>query len=400
MKKTRNQPIDEVSKAQTADGERSLPDGCPRLPGWAAVVNSRQAHYLLCGEEWILKTVEAVRDTTKRGNGIITSLGMNTWELSLWAAGQCGAHVLLVIPEDSMIPNMGEQIAAEFDADPGKLHLLPFSSVKSGKTPKRDWPKRDEIIFDTANEILPVSVRDGGNLRGLIDKAESKGKKIDTRCSVSHGVLHRPPIASRIDTESLQEWTSNPNWSYLTHWTRSFAGPWPGERAADYYKALFSDGICEGPDYPRSAWHTLIRILTERKLRSSSFRIRGDHSVVAFTAQNPKDVISRMRYRRRFQRWNFEPYAIAIRKQRLVDIGAQPVQYLQPGESPGQKTNEVWIQGNKSGKADWSLEAEWRLEGCLNLNILEPDDVTAIVRNTLEIPLIQEISPWRVRALT
>ena len=357
---------------------------------WVAILNSRQGKYPQCGEEWIRATCEAVRNAHASGKGIVTSLGLKTWEVSLWAAGSMGMPVTLVHPVSERNPETFlEQVAKDFALDPQQLTGLFLPAPLSKRQPKSGWPERDRLVISLADEIWPVSLRPGGNLERLV---LSSGKPVIE----THRVAYCPMegcYAQPIERGDLAAWTFPKTWPYLTHWTHSFGGPWPGEKPADYYADLAKPGTGN----PRSSLATLKRILEERLLRGSAAKMPGGQSAVAFTALPPGPAMETMRYRKRFQRWNYEPYGIALDREMLLSLGARPVTY--ESSSSTDKGN-LFVQGGRSGRADWSVEQEWRFPGDLGLSQFGPGQAVVIVRNVLDRKPLEDLSPWPVLALT
>jgi hypothetical protein len=181
-------------------------------------------------------------------------------------------------------------------------------------------------------------------------------------------------------------------WPYLTHWTRRCYGPWPGEKAADFYRHLAQSG----DEYPRSARATLGRILEELRIRSSSERIRGGEVVVAFTALSPAEALPLMKWRPRYVRPTFEPYGICIHRKAAQTAGIQPVEYL-PHEIKSHATPRALQQG--FGRGLWPVEAEWRALGDVDLSKIDPEMVRILVPTETEASLVSKLSKFRVVAL-
>lgn len=371
------------------------------VSGWSLVANSRQAKYVACGEPWLKATVAAVYDAVSRNRGIVTSLGLLQWELALWAACDAGGQVQVMIPEYDVTSIDKNDLARRFGGHPENIHIYSFPTSSSKRKPKSAWPERDACCVEIADEIMPVSIRPEGNLERLLARAREEGKRIDERFKLEYDAIKHPLWVGHVARENLAEWAGDPQWPYLTHWTRTFSEPWPGETECDFFHDLLMsrDDMELEARLPRSAYATLYRIVSERLLRGGTSRIRNHQSAVAFTAQNPAAALSRMRYRHRFQRWNIEPYGLAIRRECLERLGAAPVVYQSDEKPIPESLDPVWIQGGASGKVDWSQEAEWRYPGDLDLDRLEPDDALILTLEHEEARAIQTISPWPVRAL-
>jgi hypothetical protein len=336
--------------------------------------------------------VAAVRRAASQGKGVVTSVGLHTWELSLWAAGDSKTHAGVVLPSyEGESEAALERIRRDFAIKSDLLTVFFFDSPCSARRPKAGWPDRDQLVVMIADELWPISVRPGGNLERLIGEAVRSGKPVIEE----HRVAYQPPRVSsvrRIEPTEIARWTVHADWPYLTHWTRSFDGPWPGERKADYYFDL-SQG---GTGNPRSAVETLRRILAEGHLRGSSFKMPGRQRVVAFTGLPPALALAQMRYRKRFQRWSFESYGLALDRGRLERLGARAVIYA----SDHSAGKDIFVQGQRSGRADWSGQCEWRLPGDLDLLHFESFEGVVLVPDASDRSRLEKNSRWPVLALT
>jgi len=173
--------------------------------------------------------------------------------------------------------------------------------------------------------------------------------------------------------------------SYLIHFTRSCPGPWPGQGLDDFYRALLE--AREGAAH--TAFDTLFRILTERRVKASGRLIRGGHRVVSFTAQGLKDLRELVRWRRGLIRWTFEPYGVAVPRDDLVKLGAARVIYGGQDDWKNLSKDEKYrFQYHHPPETDWSVEKEWRLPGDLDLSLLSPDRIKVIVPSQREAELM------------
>ncbi|HDS00592.1 MAG TPA: hypothetical protein ENO07_01110, partial [candidate division Zixibacteria bacterium] len=66
----------------------------------AVILNSRQSKTPVGSDPWIQNSYKAVEDAISRGCAIVTSIGMNTWEFLVWAAGHLGGKQVIVAPLD------------------------------------------------------------------------------------------------------------------------------------------------------------------------------------------------------------------------------------------------------------------------------------------------------------
>ena len=365
---------------------------------WTAVLNSRQGRYLERGEEWIAATVSAVQAAAQHGKIIVASAGLNTWELTLWAAARAGAPALAVLPAKSDEPEENlqrqlEHLAHEFNCPPGFLSGAFFPASEDRRSPKTDWPERDRLVIRHADELRPVSIRPEGNLEQLIQEATQESKTINNDYQVEYQA-DRKSADPRIPEDRLASWTKSTDWRYLTHWTHTFGGPWPGEKKADYYAALLEDGNGN----PRSAPDTLRRILQEGWLFGSSLHMPQNRKAVGFTELPPAEAMKEIKYRKRFQRWSFEPYGLVLNREKLKNLGARPVRY--ESETKNTDENDIFVQHQTSGRADWSGQREWRLPYDLDLSVFCEEEALVVVPAQREKEAIEPFSRWPVVALT
>jgi len=344
-----------------------------------AILNSRQTKTPVAHDPWVLRTLAAVDYVVSAGDSVISSVGMSTWDLVTWRTAMVGGALELVLP----IPNDGDgsetktavcrDFALNWSAT--RCHFLRMPKDEIAK--KTWWPERDQTVTDMADVILPVSVRPNGLLMEFIAR---HGLKTNLRFQTEY--KPRPHhVRELVDrsrlTPEIQDWQGD----YLIHWTRSSNGPWPGETAASY----FTDLIMAKDQFCRSAAKTLQRILQERVVRGSDWRVAGDQPVVSFTELPPVDSLALMRWRARWARWSFEPYGIAVHRDWATQQGARPVRYVSDTEwrtlAPEDKPYCHRI-GKASGA--WPAEREWRCQGDFSLRDAPPGAIRVIVRDETE----------------
>ncbi|HBZ54837.1 MAG TPA: hypothetical protein DEO88_05485, partial [Syntrophobacteraceae bacterium] len=175
---------------------------------------------------------------------------------------------------------------------------------------------------------------------------------------------------------------------YLYHYTRACPGPWPGQTEFEYLASVL-DGE---PSCGHSALDTLVRILTEGRIRGSHRLVRGLRAVISWTSRPPQELSAIRHWNRALGRWTFEPYGLAVNRQCLRKLGAKPAVYGADAlfeRLPPQERFRFQV-GNAS-RSLWRREREWRLLGDLQLDprldvlILVPDR-TAADRIAGEIP--------------
>jgi len=357
----------------------------------ALILNSRQSKTPFGGCEWVKKTVEAVKYAVGRRMPVISSVGMNTWEIILWATQNYGGNGIVILPFEKNDNPHGliDSISNDFCLNKDDFAFVFVHSGNESRSRKSWWESRDRLAFNIADYIFPVSVRRDGKWINFINSTNAQFKEIE----YSYKARYEPKMKEvKANENILKDIYRCENWEWLTHWTRKFYGPWPGERSCDFYRAL----VASESDYPRKASDTLKKIISERLLRGSSSRIRGGTNVVAFTSLEPSDAVKLMKWRSRYVRYTFEPYGIAIHKEAALNIGIKPVRYVKGNED----TPDVdigFVQGYDKG--NWSMESEWRYIGDLDLGMFDKDDIRVIVPKTKEIQDFQSVSPFKIIAL-
>jgi len=334
----------------------------------ALVLNSAHGKYPRGSEAWVRTTVDAVNDLAGRGYSFVCGTEPMPWSLTAFLAGESGADILLLVAGDETDDGIRhyETIMTDIGLDPARTTPL-FLGKGTGNRPKESWRRRDRIAIRCADTICPVSIRPGGRLDTLL-AGYSGGGRITDDFRIERFVSARE---KRYDF-STREINTPPSGEWLVHWTRTSAGPWPGERSCDFFRDML-----ERPNiYVRSAAETLIRILKEGVIRGSSWRMPRNETAVSFSALQLEQAPCLMRWRKRYVRYSFEPYGIGIRRASLTAAGAGQVDYAANKRSPGKKN--TLLSQSPGERGDWKREQEWRVPGDVVLDSFSTDDIVAI----------------------
>jgi hypothetical protein len=357
----------------------------------AVILNSRQGK-TPCGKDtWVQNTLRAAQYAVEHNWTIITSIGMNTWEMALWACSRAGGRQVITCPSnfEGDFQNQIDDIIKDFNLSPQKIGLLFHKSTIKSRFAKSNWPQRDKLVTETAEILIPVSVRPGGNLEKLISTHSDKRIIHDFKTAYIEQSSERiiPP-----EPDTVSQQLIDINWDHVCHWTHLSNSPWPGQSRADYYCK-----IAESDIYPNNGLGSLINILQTRRIYASSKNIRDNQRAVAFSNLHPKDVLSLMTWRKRYVRYNFEPYGIAISRRAATAFGIRPVIY---GPSTLYKrlsdSDKPFFQSEGENGGDWRPENEWRHLGDLDLSQFSPSDTLVIVRDSSEIEAIKTLGDWPV----
>jgi len=362
------------------------------------ILNSRQSKRPCNRDDWVRATAQAVDCVIRQGLTVITSTGLNTWELTAHFVNIRRGQQIIVfssIDEESIASTITQTIN-EFKLAPTRcLFVASSSDTIPGKSAKDFWPERDLLAVELADVVLPLSIRPGGNFDKLLNQAATAGKEI---CDDFRVDYRRPVDRVRYDFEgcTLNPTLDDPNWRYVIHWTRSSHEPYPTETRFEYYRdILASDTYC------RSAYYTLARIATDGTIRSTNRFIRGGHQVVSFSALEPREAVKLMRWRRRYVCYSFEPYGVAIRTDTAIAAGLRPVIYGDDDlYSQLADSDRPFFQSRGSEVSDWRPEAEWRCLGDLNLQSLPADGIKLITYTSHEAIALQQLTGYEVIPLT
>lgn len=288
-------------------------------------------------------------------------------------------------------------------------------------------PPADLALFAMADEIRVLKCRPQGNMARLIEmhlndpRRHRKPVYVAPECLPCLSPEHQLRVRLLGDPEELQrdsavqprDGMAVPRMTstafpalpedhplvcpdqWLCHWTRPAAGPWPGETRQHYCESLLRDH-CD-----HSARGTLLRILAEQRLRASRLAIRGGHPVVSFTAVPLSDFRRRRVFRGHRQRYDFEPWGLAIRRSALRSYDLRPVRYgcddiwksLSAADQP-------WYQkATQDGVTDTVAEQEWRIPQDVDLSLLNPNDAVVFVDSAAAFDTVQPHSRWPVLLL-
>jgi hypothetical protein len=359
----------------------------------AAVLNSSQSKTPCGNDPWVINTVKAVSELLTAGYTIISSTGLTTWELVIHITGRSGGCQVILSPEFD--DRGGEQIfqgvLSSFDLSPTRTAMLFIKPETDKRSPKENWLKRDRAIISLAQKVVPSAIPPGGRLMELIALEEFRNKISDDNKIKYEKSIVRPP---HYDLSGFRKISKS--WDYLTHWTKTCHGPWPGQKAGEYYASV----LRSGNEYEGNAFNTLINIIKEGKIRASAEKIREGRKAIGFTDAPPESALGLLRWCPRQVNWNFEPFGVVIEKVFAQNLGIRPVTYgtdkdyrnLAEAEKP-------YFQSVGKADVDWSREREWRKIGDLDLSVFPEEKIKYLVWNENDAKKIRGICRNEVVAL-
>lgn len=360
----------------------------------AVVLNSSQSKTPCGNDSWVAATSMAVADLVESSHTIITSIGLITWELVTYLVAKNNGNQIVVSPycDDENGKIIFQTTVDEFGLDDDRSAMVFIAPETNLRKPKTTWLKRDKAAITLANVLVPISIRPGGKLENLLTTL-GDDREILPKYQIEYKKpIVRPPHYAREAILCNYE-----SWDYITHWTRTQHGPWPGQTKRDFYRQL----IESENEYPNSSFNTLRNIAEEGIIRASSKKIRDALEVVGFTESDPLKVLSQMRWLPKRINWNFEPYGVAIHKKAASNIGIRPVLY---GYSDDYERlanpDKPYFQSRGQKDVDWSMEREWRHIGDLDLSKIPPEDLTFLIWRKGEADLLRKITASEVLALS
>jgi hypothetical protein len=348
------------------------------------VLSSTQHKHPRGSDPWVQRTLEAIETLAREGHSFVASLGTAPWELALWkiASLGVGVHVLCPVARGCSEDDALASVEADFGLQPESCTWQLLASGGTGRL-KDTWKERDAEAVRVAELLCPVSIRPGGKLETLLGKTQAA---IDERFRINDARRSR---AAAWGTPAAPEQAQPAG--VLLHFTRASDGPWPGEKRKQYYEAI----AASMDRYPRDGLATLRRIVQEKRIRASTFRLRGSARAVSFTAAKVAEALSLVRWRSRYARYSFEPYAIGVGCDAAFEAGARPVVY-DNGAASGQ---DPFRQG-RGDKGHWEAEQEWRMQGDVDLTRFDPGQVQVFTASEAEAAALRPLTPFAVHAFS
>ena len=322
------------------------------------LLNSSQGKQPKGNESWVEATRRAA-DAVDAQQAILTSIGLNTWELVTYLAArnQTPQVCLLLAHNPEEFERDAHEVATDFTLNWEQVCFLHLPLNK--RSPKKSWKERDRLAVSMADTVYPISIKPRGQMADSLRNLT--GGSIVCEDFATEWTPSSPRKPYRLDRQRIEEEVDPETKGWLFHWTRAADGPWPGERKGDYYR----DVLISGSEYARSAERTLNRIVEEKRIRGSNWRIRGQSKVVCFSARAPSRSAHLFSWRRRYARFTAEPYGIALHPGVAKEMGVTRVVYLPDGETPPRIP--PYLQQAEGQVGFWPEEKEFRHEGDLSL---------------------------------
>jgi hypothetical protein len=329
-----------------------------------------------CGTAlWVQQTQKAVQWIKNQNLTLVSSTGMQTWDMitSLGSIENLSIQVFDISPISGIIDNH-KHLYSQFNLDPSLVEIIPVSNSLSIHSEKEIQRLRDHAIVEHSDILIPVSIRPDGKMKELINEAWIFGKTIIDTFQCLYEAQDKS-FKYSISPDEISSEAINLDDRYLIHWTRACNDPWPDELSIDYYRS-----IIDSTQYPRSAFDTLMRIITSKHLIASSRHMPGNIPTVSFSGLSPSEIRPLMRWRARYTQMSFEPYGIGIDKHAAFEAGIRPVNYFEGKGVISDDNSRIWLTQSRGVKTDWRNENEYRYQGNLSLTQFSDHDVIVICR--------------------
>ena len=357
---------------------------------YLALLVSRQPLRPNRNTSWVKGVKAAIDWAASYGYGVVSSIGMQTWELITALAIDRHLPLKLVLPHDSDRTTQAicREIISQFGIDSLRVSFVPPNDpVNSDDNPQTI---RDRQVAALADMLVPVSIRSGGTMHVLVGEALKSGKKITREFDVgpsAKGDSFKVSIDETRLSPELDELGSD----YLIHWTRGINGPWPDERLIDLYRE-----IVNAESWPRSALQTLMQIVNTRRILASSTHMPGKVPTVSFSALPPREVIPLMRWRARYGFMSFEPYGVGIHRDVADRLGINKVLYHESGAKPAGGKSDKWRTQSVGKVTDWRGEGEYRCRGDVDLVSIPSDYIIIVCQSKEEVEVLRSSMSYRI----
>lgn len=301
----------------------------------------------------------------------------------------------------------------------------PSTSKLGSKSDLQSAPLRDRLLIGLAHRVLCAFVRGRGHTyrlmnerlassgwsagttlirqvhnkaaQELIERGGIEWLVLDDVASASHSQIEETDRGAN-SVPNTEAYSRIPHDEFLTHCTRRYDGPWPGETEAQFLDDLLLDRT--GADH--SALATLCRIVAQRKLLGSCETTRGEQPVVCLSECSAAELVGRRTFRAHKGKWDYEPYGLCIRRDWLVSLGVTRVTYIPKSDWPGVAADDVWHHQTESladKSVSWSEEREWRSRGDIDLTSVPVECVFVFVPDVQSAEVVRSVSLWPVVVL-
>ncbi len=359
------------------------------MPLNAAILLSRQSLRPCAADPWVRQASRAVDWLASEGHDLVASVGMNTWELPLALASARRVATTVILPTNRAKDASSDALIRQFDLDPARACFLPLEEENADASKHALMQRRDAVVVEATDVLIPISVREDGSMDRLIAEAESAGKRVERSFQIAYDGASRR-LGYEIDPTELSPEAVSLESKLLTHWTRSSDGPWPTERSIDYYLALTGS-----VKYPRNAYHTLRNIVTSGRIVASERHMPDGARTVSFSALAPCEAAPLMRWRARYRQMSFEPYGIGFPRALAEELGVKSVIYTKDTDGV-----DRWRTQSPGRITDWRQEREFRFPNDFDLAAVPRNQLVCFCRDHDEAKRLSDQTGLRTIPMT
>ena len=379
----------------------------------AGIFNSRKSRLPDPHADWLQALRNTLAAIEEAGAGVAGSLGTLTYDLVTAYARQRQSSLLLVLPLAVEEILSGRYSIPLPGTAPPELTLTCLTGAMDCASATRSVC-RDRLLGYLSDVHFLIEVRSNGNMARILYEQQAHSPRRQAifqpkqqgtgnggnrmlqetfpRWAVPFSLpaprivspaaveTDRPPVSC--DAETPIQWEE-----YLYHYTRSCPGPWPGQS----YEEYLLDLLAAAPFSGHTSLDTLIRIMTERRIRACGQLVRGGHAAVSLTSLPPMRLESLRRWNPALIRWTFEPYGIAIKRKLLRQRGSKPAIYAHASCYAEIRARERYrFQLHKPPWSSWKYEREWRFREDIDLRDLTGDDAFLFVPSSGDAQRLKE----------
>ena len=344
------------------------------------IIHSAKSRSTHTDAPWIKLTKRIFSGHDPKKEILITSIGMLHYDIVLreWMRRGGFSRVILYRSVDDWPDKMKELYGWVINKSKIKLIQPPPSnrSTDSGNKDKQElYLARDRYVIDSAAIVEVGCVRHKGRMSALLKNINpqfqlvrnwslTKAEKMETELHV----IPRFKLPENINSFD----------NYVWHFTRTRFAPWPDKTMADY----LDDLLGHGQKAPYSAETVLKQIIKERRIRSSSYLVKGNQPVVCFSSATWETVKTLFTWQNHLRRFRFEPFGVGVTKSELKKLGIYPVIYASENDYKKLDQDERWrYQKHDQYATKWIDEAEWRCKNDLNLSSIKACNIAILTPN-------------------
>lgn len=386
-----------------------------------AVASSRIGKHPHRRPAWFSMLERAIEET-QRQRGVMISV--NETAAATWVRHACRLFRCETLAFDVCSENVSftDWTASLHKSARDCIHVSP---PLSGAARQHDQPRRDAFAIFVSDRLYIPLVSKNGNISKLVrsrlasdlsapasvwvaitDENKIAGNLIDLGAvgwmvKTVDGVeaSHVESLAcDNIFTieELLQqrdECSAEEDWPYLIHCTRERTGAWPSQSET----AFRDEMLLSGKPPTRGPLASLQRIVDREVIDASQVVTRKDASAVCcFTERPLSEALKSRVFRPHLQRWDSEPYGVAIHKRLLESMGCRAVIYGDEATYASLNHTERPFFQSEGSAVDWTAEREWRVEGSVSLRDIPVENAFVFVPSFAEAKQLQGKSRWPI----